>query len=224
MTQLDIVVEGPTEETFVRDVLKPHFGDKQIFLKPLLVITSRDNRTSETTHGGLHNYARPKDDIQRLLGATRSGYVTTMFDFYALPKSFPGYQNALRLSDPYSKAQHLQQAFFDDLASQRFIPYIQLHEFEALLFTDVSAFCNTCNLGSYEHKHLKGVRDIFSTPEHINDNPQTAPSKRILSIYSSYEKIIDGVRITKAIGLTTLREHCLHFNAWLEKLEALASP
>jgi Domain of unknown function (DUF4276) len=157
----------------------------------------------------------------RWLKQDQSAFVTTMFDFYALPQDFPGYQAAIHSTDPYQKAALVQQALATDIASQRFIPYIQLHEFEALLFSDIDALCSTCNLSQKHNTELKAVRNSFSTPEHINDNSQAAPSKRILNIHDSYEKIIDGVQTAKAIGLAKLRQECLHFNEWLEKLEAL---
>jgi Domain of unknown function (DUF4276) len=221
MTRVNIIVEGQTEETFVRDVLAESLSQQNIHLTARSVETSRDKRANKIYRGGLLNYTRARKDILGWLSQDKNAFVSTMFDLYALPQDFPGYQDALRLPDPHDKAEYLQQAIHDDIASQRFIPYIQLHEFEALLFTDINIFCSMCNLGNNEHKQLQSIRDNFKTPEHINDNPQTAPSKRIVSIYPSYEKIIDGVRITKAIGLATLREHCLHFNTWLEKLEAL---
>lgn len=221
MARVNIIVEGQTEETFVYSILREPLAYKQIYLEARSIETSRDKRANKIYRGGLLDYARARKDILRWLSHDKNAFVSTMFDLYALPQDFPGYQNALRLPDPHHKAEYLQQALLNDIASQRFIPYVQLHEFEALLFTDINIFCSTCNLGDKEHKQLQSIRDTFTTPEHINDNPQTAPSKRISSIYPSYEKIIDGVRITKAIGLATLREHCLHFNTWLEKLEAL---
>jgi hypothetical protein len=222
MMNVHIVVEGQTEQTFVRNILKPHFAARQIFLKSVLVTTSRDNRTGRTTHGGMQKYTKPKGDIQRLLN-NRNDFVTTMFDFYALPRAFPGYEEALRLRNIYDKVSHLEESFANDINHQHFIPYIQLHEFEAFLFTDTETTCQLCDLNSDARTNLQRIRREFETPEHINDNPQTAPSKRILSVHPSYEKIADGVRIAETIGLDNLRRECLHFNAWLEKLESLSS-
>jgi Domain of unknown function (DUF4276) len=223
MARVNIVVEGQTEEAFVNSILKEPLAHKQIYLAARAVETSRDKRANKIYRGGLFDYARTKRDILRWLKQDQGAFVTTMFDFYALPRDFPGYQAAITSTDLYQKVAIVQQSLAVDIASQRFIPYIQLHEFEALLFSDIDTLCNTCNLSQKHNTELKAVRNSFSTPEHINDNPQTAPSKRILSIHSSYEKIIDGVQTVKAIGLTKLRGECLHFNAWLEKLERLAS-
>ncbi len=223
MTRVNIIVEGQTEETFVYAILREPLAYNQIYLEARAVETSRDKRANKIYRGGLFDYSRVKRDILRWLKQDQSAFVTTMFDFYALPQDFPGYRTAITSTDPYQKAEIVQQALAADVASQRFIPYIQLHEFEALLFSDIDVLCTTCNLGQKHNTELKTVRNSFTTPEHINDNPQTAPSKRILGIHSSYEKIIDGVQTAKAIGLTKLRKECLHFNSWLEKLESLAS-
>jgi lysozyme family protein len=90
-----------------------------------------------------------------------------------------------------------------------------------LLFSSVDALCGICGLNEKSKVALQTMKSLFITPEHINDTPQTAPSKRILSIHPTYEKINDGVQIAKDIGIAKLRQECLHFNTWLEKLEAL---
>ena len=69
-----------------------------------------------------------------------------MFDFYALPKDFPGVKDAEKLQNDIDKVNCLENALFEDIKKfqgdfddNRFIPYIQLHEFEALFYTNLSA-------------------------------------------------------------------------------------
>jgi Domain of unknown function (DUF4276) len=220
MIRINIIVEGQTEETFVRDVLKEPLAYKQIYLETRAIETSRDKR--KIYRGGLLSYGRAKKDIQRWIKQDKNASVTTMFDYYALPEDFPKHTEARKLTDPYQKVELLEQALFDDIASQNFIPYIQLHEFEALLFTDIGAICQICSLSKAIHKELSDIQRAFTSPEHINDNPDTAPSKRLEKVYPAYEKINDGVPIAKTIGLSRLRQACSHFNTWLERLEKLS--
>lgn len=221
--RINIIVEGQTEVEFVRDILREAFSYQQIYLAARAVETSRDKRANKIYRGGLFSYVKSKNDIIGWLKQEKNAFATTMFDLYALPNDFPGYQESLSFNDPYKKVECIEQAFATDINHQRFIPYIQLHEFEALLFSDASALCTVCNLNERTKAILQTIRNSFATPEHINDSSETAPSKRILSAHPSYEKINDGVQTAKAIGLTKLRQECLHFNQWLEKLEALAS-
>ncbi|MGL4611735.1 MAG: DUF4276 family protein [Trueperaceae bacterium] len=221
--RVNIIVEGQTEREFVREILGKVLSYKQVYVAARAVETSRDNRTGKIYRGGLFSYERSRRDIIRWLHQDKNAFVTTMFDLYALPKDFPGYQEAISYSDLYNRVEFIEQALESDINHSRFIPYIQLHEFEALLFSNVDAICNVCGLNERNKNTLQVIRSSFATPEHINDNPQTAPSKRILSVHPSYEKITDGVRIAETIGLDHLRRECLHFHHWLEKLESLAS-
>ncbi|MFC3120756.1 DUF4276 family protein [Agaribacter flavus] len=66
------------------------------------------------------------------------------------------------------------------------------------------------------------VKEEFETPEHINDSPQTAPSKPIKTMMPSYDKVLHGPMIAGDIGLETIRQQCPHFNHWLKHVEPLA--
>jgi hypothetical protein len=70
---------------------------------------------------------------------------------------------------------------------------------------------------------LQEIRDRFSTPEEINDSPQTRPSARIFNLFPSYRKRIHGPITSIRIGLETMRQECSHFNEWCIKLEKIGS-
>jgi Domain of unknown function (DUF4276) len=70
-------------------------------------------------------------------------------------------------------------------------------------------------------RYRSGEREAFSSPEHINDDPLTAPSKRILKCCDGYEKPLHGSLIAIDIGLEAIRQQCQHFNQWLLRLENL---
>ncbi|WP_322059014.1 DUF4276 family protein [Paraburkholderia sp. J63] len=103
-----------------------------------------------------------------------------------------------------------------------FVREVLAPEFEALLFSDVRRFGEvTPQWIDFEHE-LERIRADFETPEHINDSPFTAPSKRLTNLLTpTYQKTRHGPVIAKRIGLATLRAACPHFGAWIRKLTAL---
>ena len=106
--------------------------------------------------------------------------------------------------------------------AQRFVPFVMVHEFEALLFSDCAKFCDVVEQVGLETRMSK-IRADFASPEEINDSPHTAPSKRILQLMPGYQKRLDGVNAAQAIGLERMRAECPHFNDWLQGLELLAA-
>jgi hypothetical protein len=155
-------------------------------------------------------------------------YFTTLIDVFRIPTDFPEFQMANKISDPVSRAAKLEQAMLEDVTARTgtrfFVPYVQLHEFEALLFTDPSILdSQLTEVGAKSKlKELLAVRKQYETPEHINTRPETAPSKRLEALYGrAYQKILIGRLVTEKIGLERLREACPRFGAWVSKLEAL---
>jgi hypothetical protein len=157
-----------------------------------------------------------------------------MVDYYALPQSderaWPGRAQAGKLNVGASgKAVCVEKALQDDLAhelgknfdARRFVPFVVMHEFEGLLFSDCAAFSRGISRPELEPK-LRAVRNQFQTPEEINDSPVTAPSKRVEAIVSGYEKPLFGALAALEIGLTSIRDECPHFADWLRRLESVA--
>lgn len=212
MTTLIVVVEGQSEEAFVNRLLRPLYADKGIYLRPFLI------QTSPVQSGGIHSYPKVRPQIEKLCKQT-GVWVTTLFDLYALPNSFPGKESPAYLA-PNSgqrKAELLEQAWGEDMNRRNFIPNLLVHEFEALLFADVDAFPDWV-----EKRELKALRAISDAadPEDINDGPQTAPSKRIEAALPGYRKKSHGPQIAIDIGLDKIRARCPHFDGWLRKIDA----
>ncbi len=148
-----------------------------------------------------------------------------MIDLYALPRKFPGYEEAEKLrNDPYKRADALEKSWFDKTGDRRFIPFIQLHEFEAYLLTDVSQFALFFDNANSGITALQKIVDGVQSPEEINDGPHTAPSKRIIEQLPEYKyaKVTVGSQMAEAIGLERIRSRCPHFREWLRRLEKLA--
>ena len=218
MKRVLISVEGQTEETFIRDVLNKDIELLGIYLIPTLV-TTKVVKHGPNFKGGVTSYGRIKRDLLRLLNDRDAVAITTMYDLYELPKDFPGYHS--RPPQPYDKVRHLENAFASDIDDRRFKPYIQLHEFESFLFVAPNITAQELGLDHSQLGAITQIRTNVATPEEINDNPDTSPSKRIMSICDSYDKTFDGPLVTSSVGLDQLRTNCPHFNQWLEWLESL---
>ena len=219
MKRVHISVEGQTEETFIRDVLQPYFDPIGLYLTPVLLKTRRVSGRP-TDKGGYVPYSKVKREILALLGDTSAAAVTTMYDLYALPESFPGLET-LPEGIGIHKAEHLEAALSQDIGSPRFHPYIQLHEFEALLFTSPEHICTWLSGTDRNLLDLRRIRQKFPNPEEIDDDPDCSPSHRIRSVFPEYEKNLTGSLIAIDIGLDAIREACKHFDAWIALLEEI---
>jgi len=213
MIRVHVFVEGQTEETFVTELLQEHFSRIDIYLNPILIRTGKKGR------GGVSTYGKIQWQVKKKCKEDKTAYVTTMLDVYGLPKDFPGKAATDKIVDIQSKVRHLEEEFFKDVGQNRFIPNLLMHEFEALLFSDPFAFAEWFD--EEAARRLQEERQNFPTPEHIDDNPETAPSRRILRYCPAYQKPHHGILIALSIGLDNIRNECEHFNRWLENLEKL---
>ena len=225
--RVNVLTEGQTEMRFVKEVLSIFFVDR-ICIDACCVLTSRDRRTNREYRGGMTTYKKAKNDILRWLKADKSAYVTTMFDFFRLPTDFPGYEKAMQLSNHSEGVAFLETELeedilreFPDMFPRRFIPYIQLHEFEALLFTDIRAlkkdYLDEDDVAALETLYEE-TKDI--PPEDINDGPETAPAKR-LSRAIAYRKGDIPVAWAGEVSVPMIQDRCPHFSSWIDKLSGL---
>ena len=225
---LHIVCEGQTEESFVKKVLQPYLRSYGIVAKPILVTTNRSKRAQ----GGIVNFSHVERDIQDTLKLWSSNnyehhVVTTFIDYYALPNDFPRFSEAQKYFEPYQRVECLEQALGERIHSSRFLPYIQLHEFETLVlcgYQCLAAYYPDCK--GLEEK-LKKEFTSQENPEFIDGGTTTAPSKRILRLLEStykkkYNKPFMGAYVTAQVGIERLRELCFHFNQWVAQIITLA--
>lgn len=217
MKYVHILVEGQTEETFVRDVLTPFLQAKGVFLIPTLLATKRA-KSGSSFKGGVSSYGKIRRDAHRLFLDRNAIRVTTMLDYYGLPEDFPGYTHR-PVGTCFQRVEFLEQRFREDIDQWRFIPYLALHEFEAMMFAEPKQIAQV--FPSFDiTRELQGIRDAYISPEEINE--ELPPSKRILQLAATYQKPVDGPIVTLEIGIERIRQECAHFNAWLQQLEALA--
>jgi len=211
---LHIVAEGETERRFAESCLSPHLFAHEINAKVTVIITNR--RLGK--RGGVLSYKQVKDDIERRLKEDRrqDARFTTMLDFYALPNGFPGWTEAHRQRTALERVSALEAAFANDIGDRRFIACLQLHEFEALLYTDPSQIrTRIAGSGNGIEALQNEVKSL--APEEINEGQTTAPSKRLIRHVPLYEKSKPrvGAPAAAAIGHPRLRSSCAHFNAWI---------
>ena len=138
MIRLHVTAEGQTEQEFVKTVLTPHLANCEVYADARCVLTSKDKRSCKEYRGGLIGYQKAKNDILAWMKEDKNAECrfTTMFDLYALPDDFPGYDEAGKQANPYRQVQLLEDALAEDIGDLRFVPYIQLHEFETLVLAD----------------------------------------------------------------------------------------
>ncbi|MBC7855063.1 MAG: DUF4276 family protein [Pirellulaceae bacterium] len=226
MNELVVIVEGETEQTFVRDQLAAHLALQNTTVWPVLP-GRRRNR------GGITKWEAAQQDIIRTLREGR--YCSTMFDYYALPHDWPGRSKSAALLWN-ERAAHVEEQIRSDIVgamggkfdSKYFIPYIQLHEFEALAFADVEKLTSVVlPIGSHSVDKLTTkfmeILNKAGHPEAINDSYETCPSRRIAGIVPAFKKRVHGPIVTSRIGLAVLRQRCDHFASWLVNLESIGS-
>jgi len=219
---LYILVEGPTEENFVKLTLGPHLLNFSVHAIPIIVTFSRDPRTGEKARGG-GSWKRWVTDLHCLAGqhSRQDARFTTLFDFYGLPRDFPERKAHLACADTVQCVRSLEQAMANIVEDRRFIPYLQRHEFEALVLACLDKLSEL--LDSADRPSVARLtRDLEGMgPEDVNGGEQTAPSKRLEKVLG-YTKTLHGPFAIDAAGLVVIRSKCPGFDAWLTKLESLA--
>jgi hypothetical protein len=220
MAKVLILVEGQTEEAFVKNLLAAHLATKEVIVVPVIVATKR-LLTGDKRRGGYVPYPRLRAEILRLLNDSSAACVTTMLDYYGLAPEFPGRETP-QGKTALEKVVFVEQAWAVDINHQRFLPYLALHEFEAMLFTEPDVIASSFGQTGLK-THLQGIRASFATPEDINDHEETAPSRRLGKLFPSYNKPFYGELIAERIGIEKIRVECAHFAAWLSRLEAFGS-
>lgn len=217
MKKVLVLVEGQSEEWFVKNILNSNFNQKNIFFIPTILTTKRV-LSGPNYKGGVSTYTKINRELLKLFNDSSATIVTTMLDYYRIPADFPGF-NEKPSGDCYQRVKFLEDKFYRDVNRRNFIPYLQLHEFEALILSQIEKFEKVFPGNIEEIEKLRKLIEAYRSPEEINENPQTAVSKRIKSIFPEYEKILHGQLILMGAKLYEIRSKCPHFDSWLKKIE-----
>ena len=221
MIRVHVICEGQTEEAFVKELMLVPFLAKGILFLPALI--------GKPGHkGGNFKFERLLPEVKNRLLGDINCYCTTFFDFYGLPESFPGKRDVVDNETIERKSSKVNDALvakltekLGDDAMRRYIPFIQMYEFEGLLFSDPIKMASGMDKAGLS-VHFQQIANAFDTPEHINNSAQTAPSKRIISVVRGYEKPLMGILAALEVGLGAMREHCQLFDQWLNDIERVA--
>lgn len=214
MKRIIIIGEGPTEQIFCNDVLQPVFNAHDIFLETPKIKKSK---------GGIVAWEHLKKQVELHLIDT-GVYVTTLIDYYGMHPfhEFPKWEEAKAIVNKSDRLSFLENSMLEEIDESiryRFIPYIQLHEFEALLFSDISVIEDNFESDEFkDYDYLLETNRTFDNPENINDGKTTAPSKRLDRIIDDYSKVVYGSLLAQEIGLDKIRVKCPRFNNWIERL------
>lgn len=214
MKRVIIICEGETEREFCKNILAPHLFNHNIVIHPPLIKKSM---------GGIVKWSSLKKEIEKHLLEPNS-FVSTFMDYYGLHQKydFPRWTEGERIQNKNSRMDFLENAMKEDISEEfkyRFIPYLQLHEFEGLLFNDIQYFYD-----QVPPNELVGIDELvnifnnYSNPEMINNNRKTSPSHRLKRIIKGYNKVLYGHYFAEAIGIENIREKAPRFNNWIEKL------
>ncbi|OAV76074.1 hypothetical protein Barb7_00277 [Bacteroidales bacterium Barb7] len=213
MKRLIIICEGETEQEFCKDVLYPYFLSKGIVVSSPIIKKSK---------GGIVPWKELKKQITSHLKEEWDVVVTTFIDFYGLydKHGYPGFDS--KANDHATVAKSTEEKMkvdINDELSHRFIPYIQLHEFECFMFCSLDVLKANLKPEEADFNAIEEVINSYPNPEDINNGTATAPSKRLKEHIPGYDKSIYGACLAKEIGLRRLREKCLRFNEWIINLE-----
>jgi hypothetical protein len=219
MSEVVAIVEGQTEAIFINDLITPYLAQKGIFLTPIVV-------SKPGQKGGDIRFARVKRDLELHLKQRHDTYVTLFVDYYGIRNDWPGIEEARRKKLPAKIAEIVNRATMDAVQSlfgdtdpvRRFIPYVAVHEFETLLFSDAEILA--AELG-VEPARVNAILAECGEPEKINNSSETAPSKRIEALNDRFKKTSTGIAVARAVGLSKMRSACPLFNEWMTTLESL---
>ena len=223
MRRVVVICEGQTEEAFISLVLAPVFYAQGLQMQGITVGTSPGRK------GGTLSYGRLRPAVRNALSNSAVVAVSTLIDLYKLDTGFPGHAEAMARPYLAARLQALEAAFHADIvtysgcAPTRFIPHIQPHEFEALLFSDVGALTAMETGWAPALQALSAVRAAVATPEDINQGHATKPSSQLETLLQSpgYRKLRHGPIAAERIGLNRMEQECPHFSGWLAQLRAL---
>lgn len=214
--RLHLLLEGQTEETVVRDVLDPYLAGLGWHVSYSIIKTKRP-AVGASYRGGVTSWKHVEREIRLLLHDTSIDVLSTLIDYYGFPADAPGMADR-PTGDAMARVDHVERALADAIMDRRFRPHLVLHEIEAWVFAAAS------ELGAcFDDDQLAGrlISDAHAAggPELVNDDPRTAPSKRLLRYYPRYVKTLDGPLAIAELGVAALRAKCPHLNSWLASLE-----
>ena len=220
MTRLLMLVEGQSEEIFVKQTLAPYLAERGVYVQPPIVLWTKRIPSGGGYRGGVSNWNQIRKSLAPLTFDS-DAWVTTLLDFYGLPDDVPGYQEARGPGNPRDNVVELQARLGVEINHPRFIPFLALHEFEAWVFCAPEVVATHFDRANLAEKVQQAIAHA-GEPEFINHGETTHPKARLKAMAAGYKETSDGPTLMGKIGIPAIRAACPHFAAWLDQLEALA--
>lgn len=202
MIRIGLAVEGDTEVRFIKEVVAPQYIERNCHFTP---IDLEGNVSVDRLTSKMFNLRHDFDAV------------TSLVDFYGFKRKGNRSAGELEKEVQDGLAKRLGGRF----DSRYVFPYVQVHEFEGLLFSNAAPFGQLFDHAGLEGK-LQAIRNEFGSPEDINDSQQTAPSKRLEQLIPGYRKNLFGARLAAAMGLACIRTQCPRFDGWMTRIDGLA--
>ena len=217
MKRVHVLVEGQTEEAFVGRVVRRHLHGFDLYVGSKVIVTKRV-LSGPDRKGGVSSWLQIERDLKLLLNDSGAVGVSTMIDYYGLPADVPGM--ATRPASAPAGVLHVEAAMEAHIGDPRFRAHLSLHELKTLLFADPDR-CGQYLGAPIVTRVMSDAVAQCGGPELVNDDPMTAPSKRLFGAFPAYQKTLDGPALAELIGLASIRSACPHFDRWIEWLETL---
>ena len=204
---IGVVCEGQTETDFMKQLNKKYFNKINISLKPVGINEEQKNIEGNISIARVVDFLHKHSNMYNIL--------TTFIDFYRLKN-----KDNKKVSE---LEEEIKKEFYKDnkYKNKNLIPYIQMHETEALWFSDINAIIQVKNANKQQQEGLSKIIEKYKNPEDINDSYETAPSKRLENIFGDYSKVIDGKGISNKISINIFIEKCPRFSKWVNKITNL---
>jgi hypothetical protein len=219
--RLVVYCEGQTEEMVVERLFRPHLQTCGVTVaRPVLAATSLHPCGQR---GGFVNWDAIQFDLRQVFAsdADRDLRFTTLLDVYAMPPRALGLAGFSAPLTTIADVEAMERAIEGVFNEPRFTAYLQRHEFEALLLSDLDA------LERVFHRHRPGLQQLradlagFANAEDINHGAATHPSARLATAIVGYGdlKASNAFFVLAEAGLGTAKARCPRFNAWLTRWE-----
>lgn len=225
MAHVFLIVEGQSEEQFYKQHLAAAYASQGVYVE-VAMMPGKRNVSSRTQKGGSVSYETCVANVRRYLRtAAHCQLVVLVYDYYGLHPTFAD-DIVLPAGQPITGARRaaaIRQRLEADINDPRFYCYLQMHEFEAYLFSRPDLVAQHFKMPALQPALEHILADFANQPEAINDHPDTAPSKRLMALLSPayYGKTTDGVAIAAAIGVAGIRVRCPSFEAFCQRLDQL---
>ena len=215
-----IIVEGPTETAVLKRLLTNA-------LKPHGIILA-----APVELGGNVGLDRLVARVVQLIKQHPRDTVSTFIDYYGRARGWTDRHEAQNLPVE-ALAAKTEDLLYEKVRSQfsntglplRFLPHVQMHEIEALLFARADLLAKVFERPDLETKVTACLQGLHSCEE-INNCPETAPAARIEKLFGHYKKgkkqrshaLAYASLIEQMNAFNDVRNACPLFSRWVEQL------